>query len=86
MLPSKSSDGSTYRKLQTYSHCSRGLAFIIDSCDMIFSLSRLFEQLTRDSIPAKETASVGLQVSALKEAAAGKVALIVCDDMFVLVL
>ena len=47
---------------------------------------RLFEQLTGKKIPAEETGSVGLQVNALKRAAAGKVALIVCDDMFVLVL
>ena len=46
-------------------------------------MSRLFEQLTGESTPAKAMASVGLQVNALKRAAAGKVALVVCDDMFV---
>ena len=41
----------------------------------------LFKQLTGEKIPAKETGSVTLQVNALKRAVAGKLALIVCDDM-----
>ena len=43
----------------------------------------LYEQLTGKKIPAQETGSVRLQVNALKRAAAGKVALVVCDDMYV---
>ena len=54
--------------------------------DLVALQQQLYEQLTGDSIPAKETVSVRLQVNALKRATAGKVALIVCDDMFVLVL